>query len=198
LTKEQVNALRSMMEDKRAAQAALSQGNQDIRVFENVSRKFDKPQQELADFYQAHDNLKAAVAAGDVASIQSALASYARMTGEKGPLSDTDISRTITPTFALSFAKLRSKITSEPNTPVPEETLKTLMSGIDRLKKAAEDKTAERINAAERQTSVGPGLYKQYSKELASKAREIIRKSEPTQSSKILTPEEFMKTRAKK
>jgi hypothetical protein len=201
LTQDQVNFLRTMMEDRRSAQAALSQGNQDIRVFENVSKKFDKPQQDLADFYQAHDTLKSAIASGDVASIQSSLASYARMTGEKGVLTDQDIGRTITPTFAMSFANLRSKIFSEPNTPVPEETLKTLLGGIERLRKAAEDKTAERINAAERQTSTGPGLYKTYSKDLAAEARKIIRPSEAPQSemmpSASAIEEELKKRKAK-
>ena len=178
ITQDQIGFLRTMMEDKRSAQAALSQGNQDIRVFENVSKKFDKTQQELADFYQAHDAFKAAIAAGDVAAIQSSLAAYARMTGEKGPLSDTDIGRTITPTFANSFAKFRSKVLSEPETPMPPETLKTLTEGIERLRQAAEEKTKERIKAAKRQASVGPGLYKKYAEEISDEALKGIRPSE--------------------
>jgi hypothetical protein len=193
LTKEQVNALKSMMEDKRAAQAAISLGNQDIRVFENVAKKFEPIQKGMTEFYQAHDAFKAAIQSGDVGAIQSSLANYARMTGEKGPLSDSDIARTISPTFALKFAMLRSNIMSDPKTPVPEETLKTLAAGMDRLRQAAEDKASAQIDAAERLTSKGPGIYKNYSKDVAAETKKVIRSSDKKKPINIetATPEEL-------
>lgn len=181
LTKEQVLALKNMMEagqQRGVLQALQSEQNRQMRVFENVSRKFDKPQQELAEFYRAHDAFKSALEAGDVAAVQSALSNYSRMTGEKGVLTDQDIARVITPTMSLKFAQLRSKLLSDPSTPVPKEILTSLASGLDRLKAAAETEIASRIDAAERQASVGPGLYKSYAQQVAEEARKGIRPKE--------------------
>jgi hypothetical protein len=198
LTKDQVAALKNMMEagqQRGALQALQSEENRKMRMFENVSRKFDKPQQELADFYQAHDAFKSALGAGDVAAVQSALSNYSRMTGEKGVLTDQDIARVITPTISLKFAQLRSKLLSDPNTPVPKEILTSLSSGLDRLKAAAETKIASKINAAERQTSTGPGLYKSYAQQVAEEARKGIRSKEESQATPM-SFEEFKKKRA--
>jgi hypothetical protein len=198
LTKDQVAAFKNMMEagqQRGALQALQSEENRKMRVFENVSRKFDKPQQELADFYQAHDAFKSALGAGDVAAVQSALSNYSRMTGEKGVLTDQDIARVITPTLSLKFAQLRSKLLSDPNTPVPKEILTSLSSGLDRLKAAAETKIASRINAAERQASTGPGLYKSYAQQVAEEARKGIRSKEESQATPM-SFEEFKKKKA--
>lgn len=198
LTKEQVNALKEMLQtsqQKGALQALQSEENRKMRVFENVSRKFDKPVQELTDFYQAHDAFKSALQSGNVASVQSALANYARMTGEKGPLSDNDIARTISPTFALKWAQFRSKVTSEPNTPYPPESLKELAAGVDRLKQAAEIKARSKIDAAERQASTGPGLYKSYAQQVAEEARKNIRSNASSEEAPM-SFEEFKKRKA--
>lgn len=198
LTKDQVLALKNMMEagqQRGALQALQSEQNRQMRVFENVSRKFDKPQQELADFYQAHDAFKSALEAGDVAAVQSALSNYSRMTGEKGVLTDQDIARVITPTLSLKFAQWRASLTSNPNTPIPKEILTSLASGLDRLKAAAETKIASRIDATERQASVGPGLYKSYAKQVAEEARKGIRSKEESQAAPM-SFEEFKKRKA--
>jgi len=198
LTKDQVNALKGMLEQKQQKgflQALQSEENRKMRVFENVSRKFDKPVQEIADFYQAHDAFKSALQAGDIASIQSALSNYSRMTGEKGVLTDQDIARVITPTLSLKFAQLRSKLLSDPNTPVPTEIIAALGSGLDRLKQAAETKLKSRVDAAERQASAGPGLYKPYAQQVAEEARKSLR-SEDTTEEAPMSFEEFKKRKA--
>lgn len=198
LTKDQVLALKNMMEagqQRGALQALQSEQNREMRVFENVSRKFDKPQQELADFYQADDAFKSALEAGDVASIQSSVANYARMVGEKGPLSDSDIGRAISPTFALKLAEFRAKLFNNPKTPVPKEIIDSLKAGSNRLRKAAEVKATAKIDAAERQASIGPGLYKSYAKQVAEEARKGIRSKEESQAAPM-SFEEFKKRKA--
>lgn len=198
LGKQQLDYIKAQLEAKQqrgVLQALQSEENRKMRVFENVSRKFDKPVQEIADFYQAHDSFKSALQAGDIASIQSALSNYSRMTGEKGVLTDQDIARVITPTLSLKFAQLRSKLLSDPNTPVPTEIIAALGSGLDRLKQAAETKLKSRVDAAERQASAGPGLYKPYAQQVAEEARKSLRSGDTTEEAPM-SFEEFKKRKA--
>jgi hypothetical protein len=181
LGRQQLDFLRSALAERQAGkmwQAQQSEQNRAMRAFENVSRKFDKPQQEIADFYQAHDAFKSALEAGDIASVNAALSNYSRMTGEKGVLTDQDIARVISPSLSLKFANLRAKLLSDPTTPVPQEIVTSLSAGLERLREAAEKKVASRIDAAERQAKVGPGEYRIYAPEIAAEARKSIRGSQ--------------------
>lgn len=175
MTKEQVSALRNIM-DQKNTQAMLSLGNQEQRAYERVMAKFDKPQQQILDFYQNHDAIKAALDAGDVAAIQASLSNYSRMTGEKGVLTDRDIGRVITPTLSLKIAQWKANALSNPNTPAPKEIVDSLRKGIERLKEAAETNYKSKIEIAKNQgTKVAPAMYKKYAEGAYDQAKELVR-----------------------
>lgn len=181
LGKQQLDYLKSQLEAKQqkgTLQALQSEQNRQMRAFENVSRKFDAPQKEISDFYQAHDVVKSAFDSGDVGSIQMAISNFARLSGEKGPLSDTDIARAIPDNLQQKFTVWWSKVKSDPKTPAPEGVLEALQSSLGRLRGAAETKARERIKAIERQTAKGPGEYKIYAPMVAEEAMQSIRQSE--------------------
>jgi hypothetical protein len=181
MSKQQLDFLRSQLiakQQRGALQAQQSEQNRQMRAFENVSRKFDAPQKEISDFYQAHDVVKSAFDSGDVGSIQMAVSNFARLSGEKGPLSDTDIARTIPDNLQQKFTVWWSKVKSDPKTPAPEGVLEALQSSLGRLRGAAETKARERIKAIERQTAKGPGEYKIYAPMVAEEAMQSIRQSE--------------------
>lgn len=175
LTEDQVRAMRNLMEDRRNQQALLSQQNQEVRVFENIKRSFAKPQEDIAEFYQAHDAVKSALDSGDIAAIQSSLSNYARMSGEKGVLTDQDIARVMPDNLQQKAAVWWAKVASDPTTPAPEGVIEALKKGLGRLRSAAEDKAQARIDAAERQNLQGPGSYKTYAQSVAEQARKTIR-----------------------
>lgn len=178
LTGDQVAFLRTMMEDKKSAQAALSQGNQDIRVFQDVKRAYDKPAEDIQDFYQAHDAVKLALNSGDITAIQASLSNYARMSGEKGVLTDQDITRVMPNNLKQRAAKWWANVASDPTVEAPPEVIEALARGIDRLKQAAETKAKARFERVRSETEEGPGAYGKYSKTLYPKAIQVIRPSE--------------------
>lgn len=178
LTDDQINFLKTMMEDKKAAQAALSQGNQDIRVFQDVKRAYDKPAEDIQDFYQAHDAVKLALNSGDITAIQASLSNYARMSGEKGVLTDQDITRVMPNNLKQRAAKWWANVASDPTVQAPPEVVEALAKGIDRLKQAAETKAKARFERVRSETEEGPGAYGKYSKALYPKAIQVIRPAE--------------------
>lgn len=181
MSKQQLDFLRSQLlakQQRGGLQAQQSEQNRQMRAFENVSRKFDAPQKEISDFYQAHDAVRSALASGNVAAIQSSLSNYARMSGEKGVLTDQDIARVMPDNLKQKASVWWSKVASDPNTPAPEGVIEALNAGLGRLKAAAETKAKERIDAVERQAAKGPGEYKLYAPLVAEEARKTIRQSE--------------------
>lgn len=177
LTDDQINFMKTMMEDKKSAQAALSQGNQDIRVFQDVKRAYDKPAEDIQDFYQAHDAVKLALDSGDITAIQASLSNYARMSGEKGVLTDQDITRVMPNNLKQRAAKWWANVSSDPTVQAPPEVVEALGKGIDRLKQAAEAKAKARFDRIRSETELGPGAYGKYSREIYPKAMQVIRPS---------------------
>jgi hypothetical protein len=181
MTKEQVAALRTMMQEKDAKsnmQALLSMGNQEMRAFENVQRKFDKPIKDINDFYQSHDAVKSALDSGDIYAIQSSLSNYARMSGEKGVLTDEDIKRVMPANLQNKFAIWWSRIKSDPTVKAPEGVIQALNSGLGRLRTAAETKARKSLELAKGQASKGPGVYKKYANDIFEEASQSIRSKE--------------------
>ena len=185
LTQDQIGFLRTMMEDKRSAQAALSQGNQDIRIFQDVKKSFAKPIEDLNSFYQSHDVVKSALNSGDITSIQSALSNYARMSGEKGVLTDQDIIRVMPSNLKTKAAKWWAAVSSDPTVEAPKDVVQALAGGLDRLKSAAEAKTKSAFELAKSEAEQGPGVYSKYGKTLYSEAVKVIRPHEMTEAEKI-------------
>lgn len=179
ISEDQVKFLKTMLDEKNAKsnmQAILSLGNQEMRAYENVQRKFEKPQQQIQDFYQNHDAISSALDAGDIAAIQASLSNYSRMTGEKGVLTDRDIERVITPTLSLKLAQWKSKVLSDPTTPAPKDVVDSLRKGIERLKEAAETNYRSKIEIAKNQgTKAAPALYKKYASSLYEEASTLLR-----------------------
>jgi hypothetical protein len=197
VTKEQVAALKTL-EDQKNNQALLSQGNQDMRAYEAVQRKYDKPQQNMIEFYQSYDNFKSALDMGTTEAIQSATAAFARMSGEKGPLSDTDIQRVIPDNLKLRWAMYRQKILSGGSTPAPQEIIDALRKNLSNLENAAITKYKTQIDLVHNQTRKGPGSYKVHSDNFYDESMKIIRPEEAgAETNKVLSPEEWMKSRAK-
>lgn len=193
MTKEQVLALRTMMQERDAKsnlQALLSMGNQEMRAFENVQRKFDKPIKEINDFYQSHDAVKSALDSGDIYAIQSSLSNYARMSGEKGVLTDEDIKRVIPVNLQSKFAVWWSKIKSDPTVKAPEGVVEALGSGLNRLRTAAETKAKKSLELAKGQASRGPGIYKKYANDIFEEASQSIRSKEAEAGGGLMSPEQ--------
>ena len=177
VTKEQVAALKSF-QDKKDMQALLSQGNQEMRAFEAVQRKFDKPEQGMIDFYQSFDNFKGALDMGTTEAIQAATAAFARLSGEKGPLSDTDIQKVIPDNLKLKWAMYRQKILSGGATPAPQEIIDALRKNLGNLKDSAEKKYQTQLLIAKNQASKGPGSYKKYASDIYDEGLKILRPAE--------------------
>ena len=182
MTKEQVAALRTMMQEKDAKsnmQALLSMGNQENRVYESVSKKFTKPQEQILDFYQNHDSVKSALDAGDVYAIQSSLSNYAKMTGQKGVLTDRDIENVMPKNLQNSFAVWWAKIKSDPSIKAPEGVIQALSAGLDRLKNAAETKYRSQLMASRDQTlKVAPPQYHKFANGFYEEGLKLLRPSE--------------------
>lgn len=186
LTQDQIGFLRTMMEEKRAGQLGLSQGNQDIRVFQDVKKAFAKPADDLNSFYQSHDVVKAALDSGDITAIQSALSNYARMSGEKGVLTDQDIIRVMPSNLKTKAAKWWAAVSSDPTIQAPPEVVTALAAGLERLKTAAETKTKSAFELVKSEAEQGPGTYPRYAKTLYLQAIKAIRPHEMTEKEKIM------------
>jgi hypothetical protein len=185
LTQDQIGFLRTMMEDKRNAQAALSQGNQDIRIFQDIKKSYNKPIEDINTFYQAHDVVNSALESGDVTAIQSALSNYARMSGEKGVLTDQDIIRVMPSNLKTKAAKWWSAVSSDPTVQAPADVVEALRKGLIRLKSAAETKTKKSMELIKSEAEQGPGVYPKYAKSLYSQAVGVIRPHEMTEEEKL-------------
>lgn len=193
ISEDQVKFLKTMLDEKNAKsnmQALLSMGNQEMRAFENVQRKFDKPIKEINDFYQSHDAVKSALDSGDIYAIQSSLSNYARMSGEKGVLTDEDIKRVIPVNLQSKFAVWWSKIKSDPTIKAPEGVVEALSSGLGRLRTAAETKARKSLELAKGQASRGPGIYKKYANDIFEEASQSIRSKEAEAGGGLMSPEQ--------
>lgn len=195
MTKEQVLALRTMMQERDAKsnmQALLSMGNQEMRAYENVARKFQKPQDQLLDFYQRHDSVKRAFDSGNITSIQTALSQYSRMTGETGALAVSDITRIMPDNLKLRAAQWWSKVASDPTVKAPEGVVEILQKNIGYLKGAAEQKYKSQLEVAKNQAlKSAPAPYRKFAQPLYDESMQLLKSSDAEAGeSPLLTPEQ--------
>lgn len=91
MTKEQVAALRTMMQDKKDAQAALSQKNLENRMWQSAKTDYLKPANDYMKTAGQYNFVKNEIATGQPTRINRALSQYARIMGQTGVLTDNDI-----------------------------------------------------------------------------------------------------------
>lgn len=194
MTKEQVLALRTMMQERDAKsnmQALLSMGNQEMRAYENVARKFQKPQDQLLDFYQRHDSVKRAFDSGNITSIQTALSQYSRMTGETGALAVSDITRIMPDNLKLRAAQWWSKVASDPTVKAPEGVVEILQKNIGYLKGAAEQKYKSQLEVAKNQAlKSAPAPYRKFAQPLYDESMQLLKSSDAEAGGGLMSPEQ--------
>lgn len=131
MTKEQVAALRTMMQDKAGAQAALSQKNYEKRLFDTAKTDYMKPANEYIKATGQYNFVKNEIATGQPTRINRALAQYARIMGHTGVLAEGDIRLQITPTARAALDRAYTFVTGNPEVELPDDIVKDLIASLD-------------------------------------------------------------------
>jgi hypothetical protein len=198
VTKEQVAALRTM-QDQKNTQALLSQGNQDMRAYESVQKRFNPPQTKILNFYQSYDNFKGALDMGTTEAIQTATAAFARMNGESGALAQQDIERVLPDSLKLKWAMYRQKVLGGGATPAPQELIDALRKNLVNLKTAAEKRYEKELLSVRNQGLRAPGKIPTYTTSAYEEGLKVLRPAEAEAGADtILSPDEWKKSRTKK
>lgn len=174
LTKEQVNALRSMMEDKRAAQAGVSQKNQEVRMFNYAQGKYLKPAEDYLKGSGQYNFVRNELATGQPSRINRALSQYARTMGQTGVLTDNDIRLQLPPTFVSALDRAYTYVTGNPDAELPPEIVSDLINTLDSGQAATQQAYQKKLDLVHQSFLQGPyaampgldNLYKQSTKSI--------------------------------
>ena len=113
---------------------------QDTQISFKLDQPYQKLQSEKNDFDRAYEVITGALDRGDVASVQGSLSMLARLSGEKGVLTDEDIARVVPVNLQSKMTQYLSKLRSDPETKVPADIVTALRNNIGGLL-TAHDKT---------------------------------------------------------
>lgn len=182
MTKEQVLALRTMMQDKAGAQAALSQKNYEKRLFDTAKSDYLKPANEYAKTAGQYNFVKSEIATGQPTRINRALSQYARIMGQTGVLTDNDIRMQIPPTALGALDRAWTFVSGNPEAQLPEDIVKDLLSTLDSGHYATKDAYKRKIDTIHSMYMSSPayasmpgieGLYKSALKPTEAQAGEM-------------------------
>lgn len=118
---------------------------QDLTMF-NIARKEQASLvKDAAEFRNQYFNAEDAIRPDEKGQIRAgrlnqALSSFARLMGEKGVLTDTDIGRQLSPTLAALQAKVATWATSDPNTLVDASVANSIRDALKTAKEAFKQK----------------------------------------------------------
>lgn len=179
LTKEQVNALKGMLEDKRSAQAGISQKNQEIRMFNYAQGKYLKPAEDYLKGSGQYNFVRNELATGQPSKINRALSQYARIMGQTGVLTDNDIRLQLPPTFVSALDRAYTYVTGNPEAELPQEIVTDLLSTLDSGQAATQQAFKNKLDLTHQSFLQGPyagmpaldNLYAQSSKTILGNAK---------------------------
>jgi len=130
MVKDSIEALKARLAATRGsredARSARQEKSMDWQMFKAVGQDQKKLVGDATTFYNSFANTEAAIkpdADGTISAqrLQMSLSNFARLMGEKGVLTDYDITRQVGPTVDASLAKVQAYITSNPGQRVPAE-----------------------------------------------------------------------------
>lgn len=182
MSQEQVNFLKTMMEDKKNAQAALSQKNYEKRLFDTAKTDYIKPANEYAKTAGQYNFVKSEIATGQPTRINRALSQYARIMGQTGVLTDNDIRMQIPPTALGALDRAWTFVSGNPEAQLPEDIVKDLLNTLDSGHYATKDAYKRKIDTIHSMYMSSPayasmpgleGLYKSALKPADAQAGEM-------------------------
>lgn len=203
LTQDQIGFLRTMMEEKRSAQAGLSAANLDKRLFDTARNEIMKPVNDLQKATGQYNFVKGEILSGQPSRINRALSQYARIMGQTGVLTDNDIRLQLPSTFVGALDRAYSFVTGNVSgAQLPEDIvqdlLKTLDEGNSQLKAASDNKVDTIYSSFATEFSPYaaqkwlPGLYTNAKKGIAGpKQKEVENKS-------LMPPSDAIEAEAKR
>jgi hypothetical protein len=166
ITDDRVNLLKEMLkhrsEDKLNDKQSRFDQAQDTRAFQDVKKSYGKLSDDLQSFNQSYNVVESAVKTGDTYALQNALSNFARLSGEKGVLTDQDIVRVVPTNMKMKTAQTMAYLRSDPTVPVPPEVQTALIKALGRLKEAAHKRFVASAKANRDQFQSGPGSYPKY------------------------------------
>lgn len=182
LTDDEVNFLKTQMSDKQSDRQNATQNRflaaQDTQAFNKVKSAFDAPIKDLNEFNQNLYSVKEALASGDIGRLNANLSAIARMQGEKGPLSDGDISRSVPPTMRNKVAEAIQKWKSDPEFQADPAVLKVIAENVGALESAAKNKYTNRLEQQRDLFAGAPGNYEFHANRLYGVAKKVIEPKE--------------------
>ena len=180
LTQDQIGFLRTMMEDKRSAQAGISQKNQEIRMFNYAQGKYLKPAEDYLKGSGQYNFVRNELATGQPSRINRALSQYARIMGQTGVLTDNDIRLQLPPTFVSALDRAYTYVTGNPEAELPQEIVTDLLSTLDSGQAATQQAYKNKLDLTHQSFLQGPyagmssldNLYTQASKTILGNAKQ--------------------------
>ena len=124
---------------------------QNLTMFNTAAKEQGKLLKDISEFKTNTTNVEDAItpdAQGTVSvgRVESSLSSFAKLMGEKGVLTDTDIARQLRPTIDIMLARYRAILGSDPNARMDvsqvasiKEALETAKRGFDQVSGAKTD-----------------------------------------------------------
>lgn len=174
LSTDQINFLKTMMEDKRAAQAGISQKNQEVRMFNYAQGKYLKPAEDYLKGSGQYNFVRNELATGQPSRINRALSQYARTMGQTGVLTDNDIRLQLPPTFVSALDRAYTYVTGNPDAELPPEIVSDLINTLDSGQAATQQAYQKKLDLVHQSFLQGPyaampgldNLYKQSTKSI--------------------------------
>lgn len=177
LTDDQVNFLKAQLAEKAGMRQAGTEQRfmaaKDKDIFKEVKGAFDPIFKDYNEFQAQASTIKSALDSGETGRLKSAIASIARMQGEKGPLSEGDIIRNVPETWRQKVSDMLAKI-DDPKYQADPAVLRIVAANVGALEKAAQEKADSRVTQQETLYQGAPMSYEHHAKALAEKARKLF------------------------
>lgn len=180
LTKDQVNTLRAMLTEKQAskagAQAAISEKNQQIRMFNTAQANYLKPANDYIKGAGTYNFVRQEIATGQPSRINRALSQYARIMGQTGVLTDQDIRMQMPPSALAALDRAYTFVSGNPDADLPAGIVQDLLGTLDQGHKASQQAFQKKVDLVHNTYMMSPyvglpgleNLYEQASKAITS------------------------------
>jgi len=106
---------------------------QENQLHFKVKAPYTKLQTEKNQFDQSYGTIVDALDRGDISSVQGSLSNLARISGEKGVLTDQDIIRVVPINLQGKMTSLLANLRSDPSTKVPTEIINALKRNVNAI-----------------------------------------------------------------
>jgi len=194
LTQDQIGFLRTMMEDKRNAQAGISQKNQEVRMFNYAQGKYLKQADDYTKGAGQYNFVRDEIATGQPSRINRALSQYARIMGQTGVLTDNDIKLQLPPTFVAALDRAYTFITGNPEAALPQDVVNDLLKTLDAGQAATQRAYQNKVNLIHDTFAQSPyaglsgieNLFKQTTKTIMGESKPMTETKKDTQNKSMI------------